>query len=64
MWRTALSAGLVKITRKVNAASRLGTKMKELKTSDVIFDTSAPLTENERKKQQTMLDDFDRMLGS
>jgi len=64
MWRTVLASGVSNITRKLNAASRLGTKMKQLKSSDAIFDTSIPLTENERKKQEAMLDEFDRMLDN
>ena len=58
LWKTA-AAG---ITRKLSAARQLGTKMKQWKASDTIYSTGKALTEQDRTKQQAILDDFDRML--
>lgn len=58
LWKTTAAS----ITRKLNAARQLGTKMKQWKATDTIYTTAKPLTEQDRTKQQAILDDFDRML--
>jgi hypothetical protein len=64
LWKTALSSGVGRITRKLNSARTLGTKMKQLGSKDIYFDTAKPMDEIEKKKQQEELDDFDKLLGN
>jgi hypothetical protein len=63
-WQTALSSGMGSVTRKLQSAKKLGTKMKKLGSKDIYFDTSKPIQEAEQKKQEEALDDFDKLLGN
>ena len=65
-WRKALEASLTtgSIGRKIRAAQEMKTKMKQLgaKPDDILFDTSKSSEENQKKKELSDLDEFDRRL--
>lgn len=63
LWQTALSSGMGNINRKLQAATKLGTKLKKLGSKDIYFDTSKPIEEADKKRQEDALDDFDKLLG-
>jgi hypothetical protein len=66
-WQTALAsaAGSSRIGSKLKAAANMGTKVKRVGGSnDIIFDTSQPIEDMEKNKQQLAMEDFDKLLDS
>lgn len=65
-WRKALASALTtgSIGRKIRAARKMKTSMKQLGTGgdDILYDTSKANIENKEKKEQSDLDEFDRLL--
>jgi len=63
-WRSRLFSKGEKIDRKLKAAAKFATKLKQLKSSDVIFDTKT-MTSSDLKvdRNQKDLDDFDKLLN-
>jgi len=65
MWKTVLDGGGGKIAKKLKAASKKGTSMKQLGSSkdDIVFDTKkSTMEELEKKKETDALKDFDKLL--
>jgi len=67
-WQTTLASavGNSRIGRKLRAASEMGTQMKRIgaNSKDIVFDTSKPIEETERKRQDNALEEFDKLLDS
>jgi len=64
-WRTALKSALSNgpVGRKIAAAKKMRQKSRQLGASqDIVFDTSKPIEEIEKKKQQSALEEFDKLL--
>lgn len=65
-FRTLLQSGGSQIQRKLTAAKRLGTRLRQLRASgkDIVFDTQQGVDETERQRQEQALDEFDKLLGN
>lgn len=64
-WQTALASavGNDRLGRKLSASRKFRTRMRQLGSSqDIVFDTSKPFEENQKKKEQQALEDFDKKL--
>jgi hypothetical protein len=64
LWKTAVQSGFGRVTQKLQAARRLGTRMKKLSPQDIFFDTSTPIEELDMAKRNKELDEFDKLLGN
>lgn len=65
LWRDVLRSKAVgKLARKLKAARQMGTKMKQLGTSEdeIVFDTRQSMEDIEKMRQQTALEEFDKLL--
>mmetsp|Transcript_963 Transcript_963/g.1480 ORF Transcript_963/g.1480 Transcript_963/m.1480 type:complete len:576 (-) Transcript_963:2587-4314(-) len=62
LWRTTLKSAVGNLAGKLLSAKRYGSKMQQLGSNDIIFDTGKPLDELERKKEQDAMDEFDKLL--
>mmetsp|Transcript_17880 Transcript_17880/g.27625 ORF Transcript_17880/g.27625 Transcript_17880/m.27625 type:complete len:616 (-) Transcript_17880:97-1944(-) len=65
MWKTVLEGSGGKIAKKLKAASKMGTSMKQLGASknDIVFDTKkSTMEELEKKKETDALKEFDKLL--
>ena len=66
-WKSVLEAasqGGGRLGRKLQAASGMGMRLRQLGTrqEDILFDTSKPVQDLEEKKNKRALDDFDKLL--
>mmetsp|Transcript_22138 Transcript_22138/g.30810 ORF Transcript_22138/g.30810 Transcript_22138/m.30810 type:complete len:613 (+) Transcript_22138:32-1870(+) len=65
MWKTVLKGSGGKIAKKLKAASKKGTSMKQLgaNKNDIVFDTKkSTMEELEKKKETDALKEFDKLL--
>lgn len=65
-WRSALGSGVNSLARKLNAAKKMRTQMKQLGANEdeIVFDTRRSMEETEQSKEKISLDEFDKLLGS
>lgn len=66
LWRDVLQSSAVdKVARKLKAARQMGTKMKQLGASedDIVFDTRQSMEDIEKIRQQSALEEFDKLLN-
>lgn len=63
-WKTLLQSSVGKVRRKLQAAKKFGSRVKQLGSSskDILFDTKQTSEETEMKKETELLKDFDNLL--
>jgi hypothetical protein len=68
-WKVALERALTQtaslnspLGRKLKAAAQMGSQMRLLKSADIVYDTSKPMEDNQRKKEDQAMQEFDKLL--